>query len=549
MTFSAALVCLVGWYGSPALAQILGYNTFFQPDMALSAAYGLFFALGSLYLLPHKVVTAFQSAWTKCVAWRLFLLPVVFAAVLASLIWINHAILHQFLNSADEHSCYFMAELIRMGKWWVEPHPLSDFFNVVHVGNRDGKWFSVYPPGWPLLWAAGLQLNIADWINPLLTALSLPLLYGAARRLFGPAVALGGILLTVMTPFFLFTGASYFSHATCLFMMSAFIYCFIRWQQEAHEKKRFLWACLAAAACGYGLMTRYLTMAAFALPFLAWHYGPLFLRKKKWAKSDFAPVVILTLFMAAILYQNYAVTGKPFKAPNKYDKSWERLGFKGDYSVVEGLLYIVFRFFYLMDYAAPLLIVLFLAGIVQRPPAEPGLNRLFRYSFFYGSFVYFLYFSWGGNQYGPRYWWESFPFLCFIAAERIGCWWKSGDKALQKFLAGAILVLLPANAYSLYKQGTFLEQATRERKSLYLFSEQTLDAPSIIFIRGFLGDALVMSEDDAVRNSPKLDGRILYAHDLGGRNQELMKAFPARSYYRGTYDRKSKQAVLERLDS
>ncbi len=542
-----AAMALAAYAWVPALAEIGGHNSFLQADMVVSLGLGLAFALLCSFFLPNSAVQAAERVWRQCLEKHGFVFPALLLLLLTALIWINRHILHQFMNSADEHSCYFFAELIRMGKWWVAPHELAEFFNVVHVGNRDGKWFSVYPPGWPLLWAAGLQFKIADWINPLLAVFSLPLIYGAARRLFGAAAALGGILLVVFTPFFLFTGASYFSHAACLFTMAVFIYSFVRWQESTRDGSRLRWASLAAAACGYGLMTRYLTMAAFAAPFLVWHYLPLFLRKRPWRASDIAPAVILALFMAAILYQNDAVTGKPFKAPNKYDKSWERLGFKGDYSVAEGLLYMVFRFFYLMDYSAPLLVALFIAGICGRPPQEPGLKRVFRYSFFYGSFVYFLYFSWGGNQYGPRYWWESFPFLGIALADQIGRWWRRGGRVLQKFLIGAVLVTIPANAASFYKQGTALEKATRERKALYTFAEQTLQNPSIVFIHGFLGDSLVLAEDDAVRNSPRLDGHILYAHDLGVRNPELMKAFPGRDYYRGFYDRKLKQAVLENI--
>jgi len=538
---------LMAYAWVPRFAQIGGFNSFLQPDMVFSLGLSLLFALFCSLVLPNAWVERAENKWVFFVAKSRWFFPLTLFLLLGCLLWINQNILHRFLNSADEHSCYFFAELIRMGKWWVKPPELSEFFNVVHVGNRDGKWFSVYPPGWPLLWAIGLQFRIENWINPLLTVFSLLFIYGSARRLFGSAVALGGILLVVFSPFFLFTGASYFSHATCLLTMSIFIYAFIRWQEADQEKSRFVWASLAAAACGYGLMTRYLTMAAFAAPFLIWHYLPLFLRKKKWSRSDFAPVVILSLFLAAILYQNYAVTGKLFKAPNKYDKSWERLGFKGEYSVGEGLLYILFRIFYLMDYSAPLLVGLFVVGILRKPPQEPALNRLFRYSFFYGSFIYFLYYSWGGNQYGPRYWWESYPFLGVVLADQIARGWRGGDRVFRKFLLGALLATVPATGWCFYKQGTFLEIQSRERKALYVLAEQTLKEPAIVFIHGFLGDLMVIAEEDAVRNSPRLDGRILYAHDLAARNSELMQLYPERRYYRGTFDRKLKQAILESL--
>ena len=65
------------------------------------------------------------------------------------------------------------------------------------------------------------------------------------------------------------------------------------------------------------------------------------------------------------------------------------------------------------------------------------------------------------------------------------------------------------------------------QKALYDYAEQSLDQPSIVYIRGFIGQRLVMSQDDAVRNRPSLDGKILYAKDMGPqKNQELQDYFP-----------------------
>ncbi len=56
-----------------------------------------------------------------------------------------------------------------------------------------------------------------------------------------------------------------------------------------------------------------------------------------------------------------------------------------------------------------------------------------------------------------------------------------------------------------------------------------------------------MGEEDAVRNSPSLDTPILYAHDLGSKNQELEKFFPQYTFYRGSYDREKKKPKIEKI--
>ncbi len=512
--------------------------------MPLGITLGL--ALASPILLPDsslkKLEGIFQWVRRRFKILAAVGLPLLLLAYYA----VNRKILHSFMGSADEHSCYFMAECLRLGRLWVKPHPLSQFFQVVHVGNRDGKWFSVYPPGWPLLLALGLEWHIVDWLNPFLTMLALVFLYQAAKKVYGFPVAWLGLSLTVLTPFFIFTSASYFSHGTSLLMLSIFLYAFPMWEERRDTPQGILWAGLAGLALGYGLWTRYLTAAAMALPFLGYHFGKLFWKKEKWSAAD-TLFVGIALFMASLLLvQNYAVTGRAFNPPNHYDKRWERLGFRGDYRPLDGLMFIVARFFYLTDWAAPGLVFLFLLSCFQKGSANP-LQQLFRYSFFYLVAGYFFYYSWGGNQFGPRYYYEAFPLMMLAAARGLEQGWRQGRKPWMKFLVGLVFSSLFVNAHLFYKQADFFGVAFGQRRALYDLAEKTIQKPSVVFIRGFLGDRLVLAEEDAVRNAPLLNTKILYAHDLKEKNQLLKSFYPDRDFYLGTYDRAVKEARLEKI--
>lgn len=467
--------------------------------------------------------------------------------VLTGLIAVNQYILHAFMNSADEHSCLFLAECLRLGKWWVPTHPLQEFFDVVHVGNRGGKWFSVYPPGWPILLAVGLKFQIQDWINPILSVGALGLLFLTGRKIFGTSVTWIALLLTALTPFFAFTSAAYYSHSTCLFTMAFFCYAYGRWKDCGGVSQRLLWGALMALAIGYGLMTRYLTMAFFAAPFLICHFWPVLRKQRKMQTGDWVMIGILAGFMTVIYYQNYTVSGNLFKAPNRYDKSWERLGFMDDYTPLDATIYVFARFFYLMDWAPPLFPILFLLSLFQKRTWTVE-QRFFQWAFFSSVIAYFFYFSWGGNQYGPRYYYEGFPFLVFSMVDGLRCWWKEGKDSQRQFLAGVLILSLGTAVYQFYKQGRFYEEVSRQRKALYALAEQEIRNPAIVFIRGqFLGQTLVMSRDDAIRNHPLLKGKILYARDLEEKNESLKAFFPARDYYLGSYDRAALKAVLEKL--
>ena len=540
----------------------------------------LLVSLLACYLLPDFFISWIDrfSRLTSCAVLRTVIMIFSLLSLVYGLYWVNQNILHAFLSSADEHSCYFLAECLRRGKLFVEIPPLADFFQVVHVGMKGGKWFSVYPPGWPAIWAIGIHFNIADWLNPVMSALAILFFYLAGIRLFAPRVVACGLLVCALSPFFMFTAASYFSHGTCLLCVSIFLYAFLRWRENYDKGSDPVgWATLCGFAVGYGLMTRYLTMAAIAGPFLLYHYLPLFFEWNGWRsarwwkiklpvplvklkyhglrKSDWILAGVVAVFMIIILWQNYLVTGKPFKAPNKYDKSWERLGFKrGHYTPVDGFFFLISRVFYLMDWFAPAFVGGYLFLLVKTRCLKGfwamGADRIkwiFCLAPVFLAGAYFFYYSWGGNQWGPRYWWEGLPFLAITVTDWLARLWRNHDARGKKFVLVFVIVSVATSGILFFKHAEFTEEASRQRRALYDLAERTINGPAIVFIKGFLGSRLVMAEEDAVRNSPFLDGRILYAHDLGERNKELMVAWPNHEYYRGTYDGNRKTPRLEML--
>ncbi len=464
------------------------------------------------------------------------------AATLLTYYAFNRLILHSFFGSGDEHSSYFLADCIRQGKLWATPHPLPDFFEVVHIGNKAGKWFSVYPPGWPAIWAIGLKLNITNWLNPLLASISFVFFYRAVKKLFGFVPAYLGLVLMCFTPFFIFNHAAYFSHSTAMLTISIFLFTYLKW----FETRSPAWSVLCAFAIGYGLGTRYLTIAGLVAPFLLYRFVRILLRKDRWDNSYLVFLIVLSFMMFLNLYFNFLITGNFFDAPNHYHHRWEHLGFQDDYTLVDALYFVIARFFFLMDWFPPAFIVLYLFSLFRPEKRNPD-QLLFCYGFFYLVFAYLFYYSWGGNQYGPRYYLCGIPFLTFTLAVCIRDWWRKGTNEIKKFILGLLIVAAIGNFYSLQKNARYHEVVSSERKALYDTAEQNVKRPAIVFIIGFLGDRLVMSEEDAVRNPPNLDASILYAHDLGEKNKLLMNYYPERSYYRGFYDRSKKEARLEEI--
>lgn len=526
------------WF--PQTIALTKMNWFIFPKAFFLTGCSLLFGVASSFLPSKQFILFTERIIELFRAHRKFFLFLLVVTFLFAAYFVNRFALLSFMSSGDEHSCYFLAECIREGNFWAKPHPLPEFFEVVHVGDKEGKWFSVYPPGWPLLFALGLELNMRDWMNPILTVLALILFYQTGKKIFGEGISFLALLLMSFTPFFLFNSASYFSHSTCLTSLAVFMYAFVRWRDE----KRDRWAILAAFGVGYGLTTRYLTMAAIAAPFLLYELGLLFLRRERWRSGHTYFSAALAGIIGFNLYYNYLITGNFFEAPNHYYHRWERLGFHSNYTFLDALGYILARLFFLLDWIPGGFVVLYFTALIIHQRNQ-SLRTLFRWGFFYAVIGYIFYYSWGGGQFGPRYYFEGTIFLFWAVAELLAEWWKRGINQLRNFTIGFVTVCLIVNGYSLASHVQAYRLITKERKALYDLAESTIQKPAVVFISGFLGKTLIMSEEDTIRNHPRLDGKILYAHDLGEKNKLLMDYYPNRIFYLGRYDREMNRPLLE----
>lgn len=540
--FLISILLLLGPFWVPHVQQIGNHNTFLKSDSVVLIGFAL--AIGIFCSLTRKdrMIKMVEKIGGFISDRSNFIVLVSLSFLFLALILINRFVLHSFMNSGDEHSCYFLAECIRLGKLWVAPHLLHEFFEVVHIGNRDGKWFSVYPPGWPAIWALAKTVGACDLINPLMGTIATGIFYVIGKRLYGAGPSLLGIVFLATSPFYLFNNASYLSHTTCLLMIALFLFAYLNWL----DKKGLLWSILVALALGYGLGTRYLTMAAIGAPVLTFELFELLRKKKAWHASYLWFGIILTGMIGLNLYYNYLISGNPFDAPNHYSHSWERLGFHKDYGPLDALISVLARLFYLIDWFPGIFVIFYLVYLTNKESREQR-NWSFNYGFLFLVIAYTFYYSWGGNQYGPRYYFEGLPLLTMSVARRLQLGWQQGDCKGKNFIGAIVLISLLGSFYQIWKHSQYFERVSRERKDLYDLVSATAKKPAVVFVKGFLGDTLVMSGQDAVRNHPGLDTPVLFAHDLGDKNRSLKTYYPERNFYSGSYDRQAKKAILQQL--
>ncbi len=474
---------------------------------------------------------------------RLFLTMLVGLAFVAC-VGVALLILQNFSNSADEYSCLFLAKCFLAKKLYATTDALQEFFHFTHIGEKDGKWFSVYPPGWPLLLAIGMAAKIPWIVNPLLATLTLVLIYKIALKVADARVALLACLWIGSSSFFLLHAGSYYSHMCCLFLLSAFAWCFILAVQEARGPG---WFFLAGLLLGYAMMTRYLSALAFGAPFGIYLLYRIAVTRNIKARDFLAFALGLAVFNLFQLWFQYRVTGNAFLTPIHYYYEHERLGFRRDFPPQLGLDYTAYRMFWYAEWVVPGFWVF--AVLAFFVPRKNVWDKVLLWSAFLCCSAYTLYYSFGGNQFGPRYLFESIVPLGIVGAKTFfAIWDRIKDSRWQPVLGAGLALGFMVNAFNVAGQMSLYRQITAERKSLYTAVENAGLTNSVVFIRDWMGHTLSMAPTDLTRNSPNRDDAVLYVVDLGVKNKILMDAMPQRSFYTGVYDSNTGTARLIAVD-
>lgn len=468
-------------------------------------------------------------------AWSFYPALIIGVSFLGSIL-IAYVALQGFANSGDEYVYLYQAETMSEGRLWNEPHPLEEFFMYSHIPLNAGINVGRFPPGWPLILSLPFVFNASPlWVNPIIGALSLWLFFSFAKRYYGARVALWSLVSVALTSFYLFNAASFFSHSLCFLLVMGFIYCLY-----LHlEKRAVSYALLAGACLGLTVLTRYFNAVLLVIPvlvFLFYHYKWKSISTLIWIGVGSLP------FFIFLFWYNYAITGNGFLPVTVWADGREGLGFgvRG-YTPIDGIEHFVRRVFLFLYWSSPALLLLYFIFLFRK--IRNNAERFSSPEDYYLLMLvvgYYFYYHIGGNQYGPRFWFEGTPFLTLFVVKKIVDSQTRWTWAL--FVAGLV--------YSIVKMPYIIEREHRiveERVDLYETVEESGITNAVVFISRHTGIIRPMGTLDLTRNGLSYDGSVLYVHDIPDRNEELMKFYPGRTYYRYDRDPENPEGTLVKM--
>lgn len=222
-------------------------------------------------------------------------------------------VLKDAVISDDENAYVFMAQLFASGKIYVPspPEALRAFFENQFLINN-GKMYGIYFPGHPAALAIGEWLGGLHWVTSVEGALTVPLVFGVSRRLFGQRAALLTLPMLLGSPYFLFSSATLLAHSTVALLLMAFVYAALR----AHENPAALgWWLVAGTALGWAALTRPFSAPAFALPWLVWLGLRVWsLRSRRAITGATLCALALVGALLVLLWYQRALSGSPLES-------------------------------------------------------------------------------------------------------------------------------------------------------------------------------------------------------------------------------------------
>ena len=188
---------------SPEPAQYAGEALF--RSMLQVVALGNALLIGSTLPVPRGT-----GEWPRWWLAALGMFVTTAAAALAFVVYERHP------HVPDEVAYLIQAGYMAAGRLSLASPPVPAAFNVDLLVYDPTRIYSVFPPGWPVVLAAGSWVGLAWLVNPVLAGLNILLCHRLLRECYDDATARLGTVLLAFSPWHLFMGMSLMSHTLTL---------------------------------------------------------------------------------------------------------------------------------------------------------------------------------------------------------------------------------------------------------------------------------------------------------------------------------------------
>lgn len=366
----------------------------------------LAFAIGKVTAPGAK---PFRPAFLK--RFRPFVAAIIISVSIVIVAALHFLVLQDYPLTCDEFSYLFQADVLSSGKFYAPSPPYPEHFVFDGIVSN-GKWYSKYAIGWPLLLALGKIVNIVALVGSLCAGLSVLLLFLICRRIYGERAGWAAVIIALASPMFTLLGASYFPHTAFGLAVLAFIYALLRLQDEGNEMQHAL---IGGAALFFAVNIRLSDGVALVMGyFLYLAYALFFARDKERLKK---PALVMLLFLvlggALTLAANYFQTGNALVPGYIIYNPKELMGRESvPYTVYHGMWNFAFALMRIAFWIFPFLGLLAIMGLKKKNLHITFLAILCALF----QLVNFAFFGLGSAGFGMRFYYIEYIIIIILAS-------------------------------------------------------------------------------------------------------------------------------------
>lgn len=491
--------------------------------------------------MSHRWSGALGSCYQQCLRladWaiarpRLMALVVAPVATLG-LIATNALVLDDFPNSGDEYVYLYQAATLAAGRLWNAAPAHPEFFEFNYIAFAGDRAHGTFPPGWPLALALATHLRLpVRFVNPILGTLSLFLIARLGALLYNARVGVLAAIVTGTSTFFLFNAASYFSHTFCgVLLLGAAVV-------AAREDRTPPWVPLTVGfLLGWAVLVRYFTGVVCALPIVL-----LLVRSGVPATRTLVLCLLGGLpWVVALLTYNAALTGDPWQVTTTplTRSLWFARGF-----ALRGADILSTHLLRFLLWTPPLLVAVYAVYLI-RGPRDLRRGAIDWMPVFVALPLYF-YVERGGNQYGPRFYYEVFPFMVLFVTAHLFRESRLADKSRgDRYIFGVMVASVAVMPLWYAAHARVEHRVIRERSDPFRMVDEAHLANALVLVGGRVGTERSMGARDLTRNGIDFDRSVLYALDVGPEeNCRAAAAYSTRTPFLYTWDRDRNRGVLQ----
>jgi hypothetical protein len=223
---------------------------------------------------------------------------------------------------SDESAYRFQAKIFSTGRLWAnslpgatsDPRTTPEPIFFAHHIQAWPRWFTKYPPGWPLLLALPERLHLGWALCPALSAVLLLLTAQLGRTLFDNQTTTVAVFMAVLSPYFLANCIGYMSHVSCAVLLVGACLLYLQGLKTSSEWQLAGGFALLVYACLTRPLTGLVMLGVFVL------FGLVYTRGNLRAMVVGIGIASLLIAIGLTLIDNRVYTGFYWLSPYAWSR-------------------------------------------------------------------------------------------------------------------------------------------------------------------------------------------------------------------------------------